>query len=166
VDAQLTGAEDLLNGEPARIPGDLIQGSGLANGSDNAVGLVNGGTARGSDEASTPPAPGDNPQHDLNVPMENADPLLDREGLRRLRERDAERISRNLQAAQDFLERAELRQGLEDPVSQGGLNWGYAPDVAPMDEDEVNHLNNPPVVGSAPSPEARNTRRRQGAYRS
>jgi hypothetical protein len=61
VDAQLTGAEDLLNGEPARVPGDLIQGSGLMNGSGNAVGLVNGGSARGSDEASAPPAPGDNP---------------------------------------------------------------------------------------------------------
>jgi hypothetical protein len=162
VDAQLTGAEDLLNGEPARVPGDLIQGSGLVNGSGNVVGLVNGGSARGSDEASAPPAgPGYNAQHDLNVPMGNADPLLDREGLRRLRERDAERRSRNLQAAQDFLERPELRQGLEDPVSQGGLNWGYAPDVAPMDEDEVNHLNNPHVVERAPSPKARNNRRRR-----
>jgi hypothetical protein len=162
VDAQLTGAEDLLNGEgPARVPGDLIQGSGLANGSGNAFGLVNGVSARGSDEVSALPAPGDNPQHDLNVPMGNADPLLDREGLRRLRERDAERRSRNLQAAQNFLERPELRQGLEDPVSQGGLNRGYAPDVALMDEDEFNHLNNPPVVERAPSPEARNNRRRR-----
>jgi hypothetical protein len=31
-DAQLTGAEDLLNEELARVPGDLIQGSGLVNG--------------------------------------------------------------------------------------------------------------------------------------
>jgi hypothetical protein len=61
VDAQLTGAEDLLNGEPTRVPGDLIQGSGLVNGSGNAVGLVNGGSARGSDEASAPPAPGITP---------------------------------------------------------------------------------------------------------
>jgi hypothetical protein len=89
-----------------------------------------------------------------------ADPLQDREGLRRLRERDAERRSRNLQAAQDFLERSELRQGLGDPAPQGGLNPGYAEGVAPMDEDEVNHLNNPPVVERAPSPEVRNNRRR------
>jgi hypothetical protein len=161
VDAQLTGAEDLLNGKPARVPGDLIQGSGLVNGSGNAVGLVDGGSARGSDEASAPPAPGDNPQHELNVPMGNADSLLDREGLRRLRERDAERGSRNLQGAQDFLERPELRQALEDPISQSGLNRGYAPDVASMDEDEVNHLNNPPVVERAPSLEARNRRGRR-----
>jgi hypothetical protein len=162
VDAQLTGAEDLLNVEHARVPGDLIQGSGLVNGSGNAVGLVNGGgSARGSDEASAPPAPVDNPQHDLNAPTINADPLQDREGLRRLRERDAERRSRNLQAAQDFLERPELRQGLEDPAPQGGLNPGYVEGVAPMDEDEVNHLNNPPVVERAPSPEARNNRRRR-----
>jgi hypothetical protein len=161
VDAQLTGAEDLLNGEHARVPGDSIQGSGLANGSGNTIELANGGSARGSDEASAPPAPGDYPQHDLNVPMENANPLLDREGLRRLRERDAERRSCNLQAAQDFLERPELRQGLEDHVPQGGLNRGYAPDVAPMDEDENNHLNNPPVVERAPSPEPRNNRRRR-----
>jgi hypothetical protein len=60
VDAQLTGAENLLNGEPVRVPGDLIQGIGLANGSGNAVGLVNGGRARGSDEASAPPAPENN----------------------------------------------------------------------------------------------------------
>jgi hypothetical protein len=93
--------------------------------------------------------------------MGNVDHLLDREGLRRLRERDAERKSRNLQAAQDFLERPELRQGLEDPVPQGGLNRGYASDVAPMDEDEINHLNNPPVVERAPSSEARNNRGRR-----
>jgi hypothetical protein len=161
VDAQLTGAEDLLNVEPARVPGDLIQGSGLVNGSGNVVGLVNGGSARGSDEASAPPAPGYDPQHDLNVPMENADSLLDREGLRRLRERDAERRSCNLQAAQDSLERPELRRGLEDSVSQGGLNLAHAPDVAPMDKDEVNHLNNPPVVERAPFPEARINRRRR-----
>jgi hypothetical protein len=30
-----------------------------------------------------------------------------------------------------------------------------------MDEDEVNHLNNPPVVERAPSPELRNNRRRR-----
>jgi hypothetical protein len=78
-----------------------------------------------------------------------------------LRERDAERRSRNLQAAQDFLERLELRQGLEDPVSQGGLNLDYAQDVAPMDEDEVNHLNNPSVVERSPSSEARNNMRRR-----
>jgi hypothetical protein len=93
--------------------------------------------------------------------MVNVYPPLDREGLRRLRKRDAERISRNLKAARDFLERPELRQGLKDPVSQGGLNLGYAQDVAPMDEDEVNHLNNPPVVERAPSPDARNNRRRR-----
>jgi hypothetical protein len=141
--AQLTGAKDLLDKEHARVPGDLIQGSGLVNGSGNAVGLINdGGSARGSDEASAPPAPVDNPQHDLNAPTINADPLQDREGLRLLRERDAERRSRNLQAAVDFLERPELRQGLEDLVPQVGLNPGYAEGVAPMDEDEVNHLNN------------------------
>jgi hypothetical protein len=81
VDAQLTGAEDHLNVEPARVPGDLIRGSGLVKWKwKRAVGLVNGGRARGSDDASAPPAPVDNPQHDLNVPMVNADPLLDREG--------------------------------------------------------------------------------------
>jgi hypothetical protein len=162
VDAQLTGAKDLLNVEPARVPGDLIQACGLVNGSGIAVGLVNGrGSARGSDEASAPPAPVDNPQQGLNAPTLNADPLQDREGLRRLRERDAERRSRNLQAAQDFLERPELRQGLGDPAPQGGLNPGYAEDVAPMDEDEVNHFHNPPVVERASSPEVRNNRRRR-----
>jgi hypothetical protein len=162
VEAQLTGVEDLLNNEPARVPGDLIQGSGLVNGSGNAVELINGGgSARGSDEASAPPGPVDNSQHDSNAPTISADPLQDREGLRRLRERDAERRSRNLQAAQDFLERPELRQGLGDPVPQVGLNPGYAEGVTPMDEDEVNHLNNPPVVERAPSPEARNNRRRR-----
>jgi hypothetical protein len=103
----------------------------------------------------------DNPQHDLNAPMLNADPLQDREGLRRLRERDAERRSRNLQAAQDFLERPELRQGLGDPAPRGGLNPGYVEGVASMDEDEVNRLNNPLVVERAPSPEVRNNRRRR-----
>jgi hypothetical protein len=103
----------------------------------------------------------DNPPQDFNGPTLNADPLQDREGLRRLRERDAERRSRNLQAAQDFLERPELRQGLGDPAPQGGLNPGYAEGVAPMDEDEVNHLNNPPVGERAPSPEVRNNRRRR-----
>jgi hypothetical protein len=90
VDARLTGAEDLLNVEPARAPGDLIQGSGLVNGSGNAVGLeVNGGEiARGSDEASAPPAPVDNLQEDIYGPTLNADPpplpsVQDREGLRR-----------------------------------------------------------------------------------
>jgi hypothetical protein len=58
VDAQLTRAEDLLNDEHAHVPGDLIQGSGLVNGSGSAVGLTNGGgSARGSDEASAPPVP-------------------------------------------------------------------------------------------------------------
>jgi hypothetical protein len=33
--------------------------------------------------------------------------------------------------------------------------------VAPMDEDEVNNLNNPPVVERAPSLEVRNNRRRR-----
>jgi hypothetical protein len=158
VDTQLTGAEDLLNVEHAHVPGDLIQGSGLVNGSGNAIGLVNGGgSARGSDEASAPPAPVDNPLHDLNAPTINADPLQDGEGLRRLREREAERRSR--QAAQDFLERPELRPGLGDPAPQIGLNPGYVEGVAPMDEDEVNHSNNPPVVERAPSPGARNNRR-------
>jgi hypothetical protein len=161
VEAQLTGAEDLLNNELARVPGNLIQGSGLVNGSGNAVGLINGGgSARGSDEASAPPAPVDNPQNDLNAPTIN-DPLQDRESLRRLRKRDAERRSCNLQAAQDFLERPELRQGLGDPAPQVGLNPGYAEGVAPMDEDEVNHLNNPPIVERAPSSEARDNRRRR-----
>jgi hypothetical protein len=92
----------------------------------------------------------DNPQHDLNAPTINADPLQDGEGLRRLREREAERRSRNLQAAQDFLERPELRPGLGDPAPQNGLNPGYVKGVAPMDEDEVNHLNNnPPLVERA-----------------
>jgi hypothetical protein len=75
--AQLTGAQNLLNVESARGPRDLIQGSGLVNESGNAVALVNGGSAQESDvEASAPPAPVDNPQNDLNVPMVNADSLL------------------------------------------------------------------------------------------
>jgi hypothetical protein len=168
-DAQLTRAEDLLNDEPARVPGELIQGSGLVNGSGNAVGLTNGGgSARGLDEASAPPVPRENrpsPQ-DLNGPAFNdGQPSLpsvqDREGLRQLRERDAERRSHNLQAVQQFLERPEVRQGLGDPTPQEGLNFGYADGVAPMDEDEVNHLNNPPVVKRPPSPEVRNNRRRR-----
>jgi hypothetical protein len=108
-----------------------------------------------------PEAPVDDPQQGLNAPTLDADPLQDREGLRRLRERDAERRSRKLQAAQDFLERPELRQGLGDPAPQGGLNPGYAEGVAPMDEDEVDHLNNPHVEERAPSPEVRNNRRRR-----
>jgi hypothetical protein len=168
VDAQLTGAEDLLNDEPARVPGDLIQGSGLVNGSGNVVGLVNGGgSACGSDEGSAPPVPGENRPQDLNGPAFNDGqpslPLVqDREGLRRLRERDAERRSRNLQAAaQQFFERLEVRQGLGDPTPPEGFNPGYADGVAPMDEDEVNHLNNPPVVERPPSPEVRNNRKRR-----
>jgi hypothetical protein len=112
MDAQLTGAEDLLNVEHARVPGDLIQGSGLVNGSGNAVGLVKGGgSARGSDEASAPPAPVENPQHELNGHVLNADTRQDWEGLRRLRERDAQARSCNLQelacsSAQDFLRSA------------------------------------------------------------
>ena len=146
-DAQLTGAEDLLNDEPARVPGDLIQGSGLASGSGNAVGLVNGGgSARGSDEARAPPVPRENRPQDPNGPTFNdGQPSLpsmqDREGLKQLRERDAERRSRNLQAAQQFLERPEMRQGLGDPTPQEGLNPGYADGLAPMNENEVNHLN-------------------------
>jgi hypothetical protein len=55
------------------------------------VGLVNGGgSARGSDEASAPPAPAENPRHELNGHVLNADTWQDREGLRRLRERDAQ----------------------------------------------------------------------------
>jgi hypothetical protein len=52
-------------------------------------------------------------------------------------------------------------QGLGDPAPQGGLNPGYAEGVAPMDKDEVNHLNNPPVVERALSPKVRNNRRRR-----
>jgi hypothetical protein len=39
--------------ERARVPGDLIQGSGLVNDANREEGLVNGsGSARASDEAS------------------------------------------------------------------------------------------------------------------
>jgi hypothetical protein len=131
------------------------------------VGLVNGGSsAHGSDEASAPPVPGENCLQDLNGPAFNdGQPSLpsvqDREGLRQLRERDAERRSRNLQADQRFFERPEVRQGLGDLTSPEGLNPGYADGVAPMDEDEVNHLNNPPVMERPPSSKVPNNRRRR-----
>jgi hypothetical protein len=54
-----------------------------------------------------------------------------------------------------------VRQRLGDPAALGSLNPCYADYLAPTDEDEVNHLKNPPVVERAPSPEARNTRRRR-----
>jgi hypothetical protein len=51
------GAEEVLM-ERARIPDDLIQGSGLVDDANREEGLVNGsGSARASDEASAPPAP-------------------------------------------------------------------------------------------------------------
>jgi hypothetical protein len=114
------------------VPGDLIQGSGLFNGSGNVVGLVNGGgSARGSKEASALPVPGKKCPQDLNgLAFNDGQPSLplvqEREGLRQLRERDAERRSCNLQAAQQFLERPEVRQGLGYPTPPEGLNPGYA----------------------------------------
>jgi hypothetical protein len=56
----MNGAEEVLM-ERARVPGDLIQGSGLVNDANREEGLVNGsGSARASDEASAPPAPAEN----------------------------------------------------------------------------------------------------------
>jgi hypothetical protein len=52
------------------------------------------------------------------------------------------------------------RQGLGDPAPLG-LNPGYADGLDPMDEDEVNLLNNPPVVERTPSPKMRKNRRRR-----
>jgi hypothetical protein len=54
--------------ERARMPGDLIQGSGLVNGSGHEEALVNGsGSARASNEASAPPAPMENAQQDVTI---------------------------------------------------------------------------------------------------
>jgi hypothetical protein len=75
--------------ERARVPGDLIQGSGLVNDANCEEGLVNGsGSARASDEASAPPAPVENAQPEPNGPMLNVFPSSlkaedRREGLRR-----------------------------------------------------------------------------------
>jgi hypothetical protein len=88
-EAQMTGAEEVLR-ERARVPGDLIQGSGLVNDANREEGLVNGsGSARASDEASASPAPGvENAQPEPNGPMLNVFPSSleaedRREGLRR-----------------------------------------------------------------------------------
>lgn len=96
VGVELTGARDPMNLEQACVHGDFVQGNGLVNGSENASGLVNGGgSARGSGKASARLlAPVENPQHDCNGPTMNVFPqtlplLQEREGLRRLRERDA-----------------------------------------------------------------------------
>jgi hypothetical protein len=141
----------------------------MVNGSSNAAGGINGGgSARASDEASAPFAPAENLQQYLNGPtlidFPQSGPLLeDREGLRRVREREAERRSRNLQAAQEFLDQPDLREMMEDPIPVARLNRRvYAKDPVPMDEDEVNHLNNPPVEERALSPGIRvNMRRRE-----
>jgi hypothetical protein len=106
-DVQMNEAEEVLM-ERARVPGDLIQGSGLVNDANREEGLVNGsGSARASDKASAPPAPVENAQREPNGPMLNVYPSSleaedRREGLRRFREREAVRV-RNEQAAQEIL---------------------------------------------------------------
>jgi hypothetical protein len=73
-DVQMNGAEEVLM-ERARVPGDLIQGSGLVNDANREEGLVNGsGSACASDEASAPPAPVKNAQPGPNGPMLNVFP--------------------------------------------------------------------------------------------
>jgi hypothetical protein len=91
---QMNGAEEVLM-ERARVPGDFIQGSGLVNDANREEELVNGsGSARASDEASAPPAPVENAQPEPNGPMLNGfrsslEAEDRREGLRRIREREA-----------------------------------------------------------------------------
>jgi hypothetical protein len=53
-----------------------------------------------------------------------------------------------------------VRQAVEGQIPPTGLNHHvYAEGHVPMDENEVNHLNNPHVVERAPSPEVQNGRR-------
>jgi hypothetical protein len=50
------------------LAGNVIQESGLVNGSGHEEALVNGnGSARASDEASAPPTPVKNAQPELNL---------------------------------------------------------------------------------------------------
>jgi hypothetical protein len=73
-DVQMNGAEEVLMERP-RVPGDLIQGSGLVNNANREEGLVNGSrSARASDKASAPPAPVENAQPGPNGPMLNVFP--------------------------------------------------------------------------------------------
>jgi hypothetical protein len=87
-EVQMNGAGEVLM-ERARVPGDLIQGSGLVHGAECEEGLVNGsGSARASDEASALSAPVENAQPEPNGPMLNVFPSSlenedRREGLRR-----------------------------------------------------------------------------------
>jgi hypothetical protein len=62
-EAQMNGVEEVLR-ERARVPSDLIQGSGLVNDVNREETLVNGsGSARASDEASAPPCNDRGPYH-------------------------------------------------------------------------------------------------------
>jgi hypothetical protein len=119
-EVHMNGAEEVLM-ERARVPGDVIQGSGLVNDANREEGLVNGsGSARASDEASAPPAPVENAQPEPNGPMLNVFPSSleaedRREGLRRFREREAVRLE-NEQAAQEFLVRPGLTGLINDNI--------------------------------------------------
>jgi hypothetical protein len=154
--------------ERARVPGDLIQGSGLVNDANREEGLANGsGSARASDEASAPPARVENAQPESNGPMVNVFPSSleaedRREGLRRFRGREAVRL-RNEQAAQEFLARPGLNGLVNDniPPVHGADQRVQAKQPVPMDENEIAHLNNPPVAPRKLSPEARGRRRRR-----
>jgi hypothetical protein len=56
--------------ERARVPGDLIQGSGLVNGSGNDGGLVNGsGSARACMKPARPQLPWRMPGQSLMEPL-------------------------------------------------------------------------------------------------
>jgi hypothetical protein len=109
-EVQMNGVEEVLM-ERARVPGDLIQGSGLVNDANREEGLVNGsGSARALDEAYAPPAPMENAHPEPNGPMLNVFPSSleaedRREGLRRFRDREAVRL-RNEQAALEIPSRA------------------------------------------------------------
>jgi hypothetical protein len=166
-DVQMNGAEEVLM-ERARVPGDLIQGSGLVNDANCEEGLVNGsGSARASDEASAPPAPVENAQPEPTGPMLNVFPSSleaedRREGLRRCRECEAVR-GRNEQAAQNFLARPGLTGLVNDkiPLVHGAAQGVRAEQPVPIDEDEIAHLNNHPVAARDLSPETRGRRRRR-----
>jgi hypothetical protein len=166
-DVQMNGAEEVFM-ERTRVPGDLIQGSGLVNDANREEGLVNGsGSARASDEASAPPVPVENAQPGPNGPMLNVFPSSleadnRRKGLRRFREREAVRVG-NDQAAQEFLARRGLTGLINDNIIlvHGAAQRVRAEQPVPMDEDEIAHLNNPLVAARDLSPETHGQRRRR-----
>jgi hypothetical protein len=70
---------------------------------------------------------------------------------------------RNEQAAQEFLARPGLTGLVNDNISpvHGAAQRVRAEQPIPMDEDEIAHLNNPPVAAREHSPEIRGRRRRR-----